>query len=89
MLDAATGGPESGLGRYDDYSTKHAAEEADNVFRVYARTKHYTKQERLPANLPHFGRQLDKLLVFKYMFLQQWLQDVVGLTLMSLSMSRC
>ena len=45
-----TGGPESGLGRYDDYSTKHAAEEADNVFRVYARTKHYTKQERLPAN---------------------------------------
>jgi len=45
--EKTTGGPESGLGRYDDYSTKHAAEEADNVFRVYARTKHYTKQEPL------------------------------------------
>jgi len=39
------GGPESGLGRYDDYTTKHTSEEADNVFRVFARTKHYTKKE--------------------------------------------
>jgi hypothetical protein len=41
----AKGGPESGLGRYDDYTTKHTSEEADNVFRVFARTKHYTKKE--------------------------------------------
>jgi len=57
------GGPESGLGRYDDYSTKHAAEEADNVFRVYARTKHYTKQEACEM-VEKVGLSCDKVISY-------------------------
>ncbi|CAK9100160.1 unnamed protein product [Durusdinium trenchii] len=39
------GGAESGLGQYVDYLSEHPEEEAHNVFRVYARTKHYTEKE--------------------------------------------
>ena len=42
-------GVDSNLGRYIDYETPHPEEEAENVFRVYAKTKHYTKKERFGA----------------------------------------
>ena len=42
------GGLESGLGRYEDYLYDHPEEEANNVYRVFAMTKHYTKQEWEP-----------------------------------------
>lgn len=58
----AKGGPESGLGRYDDYTTKHTSEEADNVFRVFARTKHYTKKE--PCRVVITSRSQKLRLVF-------------------------
>ncbi|CAE7418848.1 unnamed protein product [Symbiodinium natans] len=57
------GGVESGLGRYVDYLDDHPDEEADNVFRVFALTKHYTKKEAC-SMVEAAGLECDKVLSF-------------------------
>mmetsp|Transcript_66934 Transcript_66934/g.157786 ORF Transcript_66934/g.157786 Transcript_66934/m.157786 type:complete len:361 (-) Transcript_66934:38-1120(-) len=44
-LYRSLGGAKSELGHYIDYLSDHPDEESDNVFRVFALTKHYTKKE--------------------------------------------
>lgn len=51
MYGPRPGGQQSGLGHYEDYLSEHADEEANNVFRVYARTKHYSKKEIVSGSL--------------------------------------
>jgi len=57
------GGVESGLGKYADYLYDHPDEEADNVFRVFAMTKHYSKKEAC-SMVEAAGLECDKVLSF-------------------------
>lgn len=57
------GGVESGLGKYADYLYDHPDEEADNVFRVFALTKHYSKKEAC-SMVEAAGLECDKVLSF-------------------------
>ncbi|CAJ1382543.1 unnamed protein product [Effrenium voratum] len=56
-------GVDSNLGRYIDYETPHPEEEAENVFRVYAKTKHYTKKEACDM-VEKVGLSCDKVLSY-------------------------
>ncbi|CAE7872964.1 lvr [Symbiodinium microadriaticum] len=63
------GGVESGLGKYADYLYDHPDEEADNVFRVFALTKHYSKKEAC-SMVEAAGLECDKVLSTSILGLQ-------------------
>eukprot|EP00931_Biecheleriopsis_adriatica_P070009 TRINITY_DN43815_c0_g1_i1.p1 TRINITY_DN43815_c0_g1~~TRINITY_DN43815_c0_g1_i1.p1 ORF type:complete len:342 (+),score=70.17 TRINITY_DN43815_c0_g1_i1:72-1097(+) len=54
------GGPESGLGVYEDYIASNPEDEAKNVFPITARTQHYTKEEAC-AMVEAVGLTCDKV----------------------------